>query len=357
MLYREVGQFKNSYIEDSQIFPLRQDRVAFGALLAFAVLLPTFASAYWLNAILVPFMIASLSALGLNILMGYAGQVSLGTGAFMAVGAVASYNFILRIPDIPFLLAFILGGLCAALVGIVFGLPSLRVRGFYLAVSTLACQFFVTWALTKFPWFSNYSTSGVISAQKMVLWGIPLDTPQSKYWVVLGIVIVLGFLAKNLVRSATGRAWMAVRDMDVAAEVIGIRMMHTKLLAFAVSSFYCGIAGALYTFAYLGNVEVTAFELDLSFRVMFMVILGGMGSILGSFLGAGFIVLFPIFLNTMVEASSRHWGWSFPAGFTSNMELLIFGMLIVFFLVVEPNGLARVWQIVKEKMRLWPFPH
>ncbi|MES2318680.1 MAG: branched-chain amino acid ABC transporter permease [Pseudomonadota bacterium] len=352
MFYREAGQFKTSYESDSQIFPIRQDRIALGALLLVAlVAVPFFASPYLLSAILIPFLIFSLAALGLNILTGYAGQLSLGTAAFMAVGAFASFNFIARLPGLPILLAFVLGGLCAAMVGIAFGLPSLRIRGFYLAASTLATQFFVVWCLTKIPYLTNYSTSGVITAQKIVILGYQFDSPASKYTLVLAIVALMALMAKNLVRSNVGRSWMAVRDMDVAAEVIGFRPMRTKLLAFAVSSFYCGVAGALYAYAYLGTVEPEAYNLDLSFRILFMIIIGGVGSILGSFLGAAFIVLLPVFLNILAH------GMSLPTSVASNLELMVFGALIIFFLIVEPHGLARLWQVGKEKLRLWPFPH
>lgn len=352
MFYREAGQFKTTYESDSQIFPIRQDRIALGILLLVAlVVVPFFASPYLLSAILIPFLIFSLAALGLNILTGYAGQLSLGTAAFMAVGAFASWNFIARIPGIPMLFAFVLGGLCAAMVGIAFGLPSLRIRGFYLAASTLATQFFVVWCLTKIPYLTNYSTSGVITAQKITILGHTFDTPQAKYALVLAIVALMALMAKNLVRSNVGRSWMAVRDMDVAAEVIGFRPMRTKLLAFAVSSFYCGVAGALYAYAYLGTVEPEAYNLDLSFRILFMIIIGGVGSILGSFLGAAFIVLLPVFLNILAH------GMSLPTSVASNLELMVFGALIIFFLIVEPHGLARLWQVGKEKLRLWPFPH
>ncbi len=352
MLYREAGQFKTTYEADGQILPIRQDRIAMALLLIVAfVVVPQVATPYFFSAILIPFLVLSLAALGLNILTGYAGQLSLGSAAFMAVGAFASYNFMLRVPGIPLLAAFALGGVCAAMVGIVFGLPSLRVRGFYLAASTLATQFFVLWALTKVRWFTNFSSSGVITAQKMTILGVDFETPDAKYLLVLGVVTVLALAAKNMVRSNIGRCWMAVRDMDVAAEVIGIRLMHTKLLAFAVSSFYCGVAGALYAYAYLGTVEPEAYGLDLSFRVLFMVIIGGLGSILGSFLGAAFIVLLPIVLSTVVHAAG------ISTAVASNLELMVFGALIIFFLIVEPHGLARLWQIAKEKLRLWPFPH
>ena len=358
MLYREAGQFKTSYAEDQQVFAIRQDRIAVTALLVLAfVVVPLVANQYWLSAILTPLLIFALATIGLNILTGYAGQLSLGTAAFMAVGAFAAYNFVLRVPGIPILVAFVLAGICAALVGIVFGLPSLRIKGFYLAVATLAAQFFVVWALTKFSWFSNHSSSGVISAQKIVILGYAFDSPTAKYMFTLAIVAVLALAAKNMVRSSVGRAWMAVRDMDVAASVIGIRLMQTKLSAFAISSFYCGVAGALYAYAYLGTVEPEGFNLDLSFRVLFMVIIGGVGSILGSFLGATFIVLLPIFLNTVAPMVEHALGVQMPAGLMSNIELIVFGALIIFFLAVEPHGLARLWQIGKEKLRLWPFPH
>ncbi|HEY0488247.1 MAG TPA: branched-chain amino acid ABC transporter permease [Telluria sp.] len=352
MFYREAGQFKTTYQSDGQVFPIRQDRVAMLVLVGLAlVLVPMIASPYMLSAILIPFLIFSLAAIGLNILTGYCGQLSLGTAAFMAVGAFASWNFIFRIPGIPMLLAFVLGGLCAAMVGIAFGLPSLRIRGFYLAASTLATQFFVVWCLTKIPYLTGNSSSGVITAQQINIFGYAFDTPAAKYMLVLAIVAVMALLAKNMVRSNVGRSWMAVRDMDVAAEVIGFRPMRTKLLAFAVSSFYCGVAGALYAYAYLGTVEPEAYNLDLSFRILFMIIIGGVGSILGSFLGAAFIVLLPVFLNIVAH------GMSLPTSVASNLELMVFGALIIFFLIVEPHGLARLWQVGKEKLRLWPFPH
>jgi branched-chain amino acid transport system permease protein len=413
MLYREAGQFKSSYAQDQQIFPILQDRIGVVAFLAFAfVVVPLIGDQYWLSAILTPFLILALATLGLNILTGYAGQLSLGTAAFMAVGAFMAYNFVLRLPWLGIIPSFILAGLCAAAVGIVFGLPSLRIKGFYLAVATLACQFFVLWAIQRWGWITNHSASGVITAQKVVIRGheigfvvvlasvlliagwfsrhtssiggksilaialaaavgaylgillgkvpfpsIEIVSPAAKYVFTLTLVTVMALLAKNLMRSETGRAFMAVRDMDVAASVIGIPMMKTKLLAFAISSFYCGVAGAVYAYTYLGTVEPEAFTLDLSFRVLFMVIIGGVGSILGSFLGAAFITLFPIFLNIVSGGISHAFGVEISHAMVSNLELIIFGGLIIFFLIVEPHGLARLWQVTKEKLRLWPFPH
>ncbi len=355
MFYRETGQLKTTYAADLQIFPIRQDRIAMVVLLVFAfIVVPFIGNDYWFSAILIQFLVLALAALGLNILTGYAGQLSLGTAGFMAVGAFAAFNFALRVPALPLLATFVLAGLTAALVGIVFGLPSLRIKGFYLAVATLAAQFFIEWALTKFGWFSNYSSSGVISAPRMAILGFAFDTPVRKYLLTLSIVTILALLAKNMMRSETGRAFMAVRDMDVAAEVIGIPLLKTKLLAFAISSFYCGIAGALWAFVYLGSVEPQAFDLNRSFQILFMIIIGGIGTILGSFLGAAFIVLLPILLNVSAHLIA---GGNVSSSLLSNLELIIFGGLIIFFLAVEPHGLARLWQIGKEKLRLWPFPH
>jgi branched-chain amino acid transport system permease protein len=358
MFYREAGQFRTTYEADAAIFPLRQDRIAIAVILLIAFVgIPLTASPYLFSAILIPSLILALAALGLNILTGYAGQLSLGAAAFMAVGAFASYNFVLRVPGIPILAAFAGGGAMAAAVGIVFGLPSLRVRGFYLAVATLAAQFFIIWCLTKVGWFTNYNSSGVITAQPIVILGYVFETPVAKYLLVLAIVVLMALAAKNMVRSNVGRKWMAVRDMDVAAEVIGIRLLSSKLLAFAVSSFYCGVAGALFAYAYLGTVEPEAYSLDLSFRILFMIIVGGVGTILGSFLGAAFITLLPIVLSTSVTYLDATLHLGIASSVASNVELMVFGALIIGFLIVEPHGLARLWQIAKEKLRLWPFPH
>jgi branched-chain amino acid transport system permease protein len=358
MLYREAGQFKTSYEKDAAIFPILQDRIGIAVVVvvAFAVV-PFVATPYLFTGILIPFLILSLAALGLNILTGYAGQLSLGTAAFMAVGAFATYNFMLRVPGMPILVAFVAGGICAAGVGILFGLPSLRIRGLYLAVATLAAQFFIVWFLTRVGWITNCSSSGVITAQQVVILGYAFTTPPAKYLLILSIVSVMALAAKNMARGNVGRSWMAVRDMDVAAEVIGIRLMRAKLLAFAVSSFYCGVAGAVFAYLYLGTVEPEAFNLDLSFRILFMVIIGGVGTVLGSFLGAAFVTLLPVFLSVTVRFLDSTLGLHIAESTISNLELMVFGGLIIFFLIVEPHGLARLWQIGKEKLRLWPFPH
>ncbi|AKJ31495.1 branched-chain amino acid ABC transporter permease [Caldimonas brevitalea] len=354
MLYRENGQFKTSYRADQQIFPIRQDRIAVGLLLAVAfVVVPGLAPEYTFRAILIPFLILSLAALGLNILVGYCGQISLGTGAFMAVGAYAAYNFHVRVEGLPLVVSLLLGGLCATGVGVLFGIPSLRIRGLYLAVATLAAQFFVDWAFLRIRWFTHDSASGSVSVSGLQVAGLPLETPAQKYYFCLITVLVFALLAKNLVRGAIGREWMAIRDMDVAAAVIGIRPVYAKLTAFAVSSFLVGVAGGLWGFIHLGAWEPAAFGIDRSFQLLFMVIIGGLGSIMGSFFGAAFIVVLPILLNQV----PGWFGLPLSTATASHLESMIFGALIVFFLVVEPHGLARLWSTAKEKLRLWPFPH
>jgi len=358
MIYREAGQFKTTYASDQAIFPILQDRIFVGlALLAAFVAVPLVADEYWLQAVLIPFLIYALAALGLNLLTGYAGQLSLGTGGFMAVGAYAAFKITSAFPALNVIVVFLLSGLIAACVGLVFGVPSLRIKGFYLAVATLASQFFLIWLFNKVGWFVNYAPSGTITAPPRTVLGVMVTGPQStaavRYLVALGFVVVFAFVAKNLVRGRVGRSWMAIRDRDIAAEIIGVRPLRTKLLAFGISSFYCGIAGAEFVFLYLGSAETLAFDIGLSFLVLFMVIIGGLGSVLGSFLGAAFIVLVPIFLTNVPHAI----GLNLPVALQKQIELMVFGGLILFFLIVEPHGLARLWQIAKEKLRLWPFPH
>lgn len=354
MYYRENGQFKSSYRADQQIFPIRQDRAFIIGLLVVAFLvIPFVASNYFLQAILIPFLILSLAAIGLNILVGYCGQISIGSGAFMAVGAYAAWNFGVRIPEMPLLFQILLGGVFATLVGVVFGIPSLRIRGLYLAVTTLAAQFFVDWAFLRIPYFTNYSPSGNVSVPALSFFGLPVQTPAQRYVFVLCFVVVFAVLAKNLVRGAIGRQWMAIRDMDVAAAVIGIRPVYAKLTAFAVSSFMIGVAGALWAYVHLGSWEPLAFDLNRSLQLLFIVIIGGLGSIVGSFFGAAFMVLLPVLLTNIPPML----GLPLAVDTASHIEHMVFGALIVFFLIVEPHGLARLWSIGKEKMRIWPFPH
>lgn len=358
MFYREAGDFKTSYREDSQTFPIAFDRWRYYAVLAVAFgVIPFVINDYWANAVFVPFLIYSIAAIGLNILTGYCGQVSLGTGGFMAVGAYACYKLMTAFPEVSIFIHVLLAGGITALVGVLFGLPSLRIKGFYLAVATLAAQFFLVWLFNKVPWFYNYSASGQISAPERTILGHavtgPATTATAKYLFCLVLVVILAWIARNLTRGTIGRKWMAIRDMDIAAEIIGVNPLTTKLTAFAVSSFYVGVAGALFFAVYLGAVEVgEAFGIQKSFLVLFMIIIGGLGSIFGSFAGAAFLVLMPVLLKNVLVGQL---GWA--TDLAAHLELMIVGALIVVFLIAEPHGLAQLWRVAKEKLRLWPFPH
>jgi branched-chain amino acid transport system permease protein len=335
---------------------LGRDRAAqlatLALLLVAGLLVPALANDYWFSAVLIPLLVFSLAGMGLNLLTGYAGQLSLGSAAFMAIGAFATYNFGLRVPGLPLLLSIAAGGLVAGLAGVVFGLPSARIRGFYLIVSTLTAQFLVEWVLTKFSWFSNDSASGVITAPPLLILGHDFSDPRGRYLLTLLIVAVLTALAHNIVSGAIGRNWMAVRDRETAAAVGGIPVLRSKLLAFAISSFYLGVAGALWAFTYLGTVEPHGFDLHRSFQILFIIIIGGLGSIAGNFLGAAFIVLLPIAIS--------HLGAQLLAGIVNpgqieNYQNILFGALIIFFLVREPEGLARLFQTLRDRARVWPL--
>src|SRR6056297_2841033 len=338
MFYREAGDFKTSYVEDGQTFPIKFDRYRYYAVIiaAFAVV-PFVINDYWVNAIFLPFLIYSIAAIGLNILVGYCGQVSLGTGGFMAVGAYACYKLMTAFPDVNILFHVMLSGGITAAVCVVFGLPSLRIKEFYLV-----------WLFNRVGWFYNYSASGQINAPERTVFGIPVTgaetAPWAAYLFCLVFTVVCAILARNLTRGMAGRKWMAIRDMDIAAEIIGVNPLRAKLTAFMISGFFVGIAGALFFAVYLGAVEVgEVFGINKSFLVLFMVIIGGLGSIFGSFAGAAFLVLLPVLLKNVLVGTL---GW--PTDLAAHMEFIIVGGLIIVFLVAEPHGLAQLWRVAKE---------
>jgi branched-chain amino acid transport system permease protein len=359
MFYRDAGQYKSSYAADRAVFPLREDRIGLAIILAVAFVgIPLFASDFVVKTVMMPFLVFALAAIGLNILTGYTGLISLGTAGFMGVGAYACYKLTTYFPGVNIIVWILASGFFSAAIGVLFGLPSLRIKGFYLAVATLAAQFFLQWCFIRIPWLYNYNASGAIEVPTRTLFGIPITGATAsfevRYLVVLTIVVFMTWIASNLVHGRIGRAWMAVRDMDIAAELMGIHLLKTKLLAFAVSSFYAGVAGALLVFVWLGGAEAgDVFAIRQSFLILFMVIIGGLGSLVGSFMGAAFISALPTILKFGLPAI----GIPIAGATAEHLNFMVIGALIIFFLIVEPHGLARLWQIAKQKLRVWPFPY
>lgn len=358
MFYRETGQFKTDYASDMAIFPIRQDRIGIAVILALALIVPFVASDFVLKTILLPFLALTVAVIGLNILTGYTGLISLGSAGFMGVGAYACYKLTTYFPEVNILVWIFVSGFFSAAVGVFFGLPSLRIKGLYLAVATLAAQFFLQWAFVRIPWLYNYNPSGAIEVPLRTLFGVPITGPTAsleiKYLICLGFVVLMTWFASNLVHGRIGRSWMAVRDMDIAAELMGIKLLDAKLLAFAVSSFYCGVSGAMFVFLYLGGAEAgTEFGIRLSFLILFAVIIGGTGSMIGSFLGGGFIVALPTILKFGLPAI----GIAITGATAEKIVFMIIGALTIYLLIIEPHGLARLWQIMKQKLRVWPFPY
>ncbi|KZL23267.1 branched-chain amino acid ABC transporter permease [Pseudovibrio sp. WM33] len=358
MFYRTSGQFKTTYESDQALFPIKQDMVLLVVILAaMYVVFPMFASEFTYKALLVPVLIYSLASLGLNILTGYAGQLSLGTAGFMGVGAYACYKITTIFPEMNIIVALFLSGFFSAAVGVAFGLPSLRIKGFYLAIATLASQFFLVWLFEKWAWLYNYNASGAIEVRTMDIFGLvvtgPNALPMVQYYFVLGIVSVVTFAMINLTRGRYGRTWKAVRDMDIAAELVGINLMRAKLSAFAVSSYIVGIAGALMVFFWKGAAEPNLFDIPMSFQIVFIAIIGGLGSVMGNFLGAILIVALPVVLNLLPEML----GLSIGSATMEHVNVMVVGSLIIMFLIVEPHGLARFWALIREKLIIWPFPH
>jgi len=355
MFYRESGYYKTTYESDMAIFPLPSGRIATaGFAVLFFVVCPLVLGEYWLSIINIC-AIAVVGALGLNILLGYTGQLSIGHGAFMSVGGYTAANMAVHI-DAPFWLTLPAGGAMAALIGLVVGIPSLRVKGLYLAIATLAAQFIIEWTLNHTPAISG-GVQASIEMPRPEIFGIILDTQAELYFFILPVTVLALVASINLVRSRIGRAFVAIRDQDIAAEIIGINVFHYKLLAFSISSFYAGVTGVLYTY-YFGIANYEAFQLPISIDYLAMVVIGGLGSILGSIFGAVFVTLLPIGIRFFMETVGVYFVEGvYLAQVIAQMRLILFGGLIMFFLVVEPEGLAKLWRNIRNYFRVWPFSY
>jgi branched-chain amino acid transport system permease protein len=355
MIHRECGVLKTTYEADMALYPLPIARWTVAALaVLFVLVLPLSVHEYYLSLVNLVF-IAVIGALGLNILVGYTGQISIGHGAFMSVGAYTAANVAVRL-DWPFWLSLPLGGLMAAAVGAVVGIPSLRIKGLYLAIATLAGQLIIEWIINHVTWISG-GIQASIEVPRPVLAGAVIDTQREMYFFLLGFVVLALGGTLNLVRSRVGRAFVAVRDHDIAAELIGIDIFRYKLLAFAISAFYAGVTGVLYTY-YLGVANYEQYQIVTSIDYLAMIIIGGLGSVLGSVFGAVFVTMLPIVIRYTMEAFG-HLFFSPQTVLNTipNLRLILFGLLIIVFLVVEPEGLNRLWRNIRNYFRVWPFAY
>lgn len=355
MINRECGVYQTTYEGDMALYPVPLARYAsLGAVVAL-LLLPLGLDSHAMSLVNL-MVLSSIGAIGLNLLVGYTGQVSLGQGAFMMVGSYTAALVTVRL-DMPFWVGLPAGGAMAALVGAFFGIPSLRIKGLYLAIATLAGQFIIEWVINHSTWISG-GVQSTLYVPTPTFFGLEIDNEYRRYFMVLPIAIAAYVGAQNIVRSRVGRAFIAVRDRDVAAEIIGVDIFRYKLLAFAVSSFYAGVAGALWTY-YLKIANYEHFTLATSISYLAMIIIGGLGSVLGSVFGAVFITMLPIMLVYVVEGGAALVGFEYAeiANFLANLRLIIFGGLIILFLAIEPEGLYRLWGSVRRYFRLWPFSY
>jgi branched-chain amino acid transport system permease protein len=320
----------------------------------FVVVIPLTLHEYFLSVANLVW-VAVIGALGLNILVGYTGQVSIGHGAFMSVGAYTAANLATRL-DSPWPVNLLAGGLMAALVGAVVGIPSLRIKGLYLAIATLAGQLIIEWTINHVTFISG-GVQASIEVPRPRLGPMVLDSQRHMYYFLLFFVVLAIVGTMNLMRSRVGRAFVAIRDQDIAAEIIGINIFRYKLLAFAISSFYAGVTGVLYTY-FLGIANYEQFQIGVSIDYLAMIIIGGLGSVLGSIFGAIFVTMLPIVIRYAMEA----FGGVFLSQATihnliPNLRLMLFGALIIVFLIVEPEGLNRLWRNIRSYFRVWPFAY
>lgn len=355
MFHRESGVFKTTYASDMALYPLPIAKWTIVVLaVIFGAIVPLSLHDYYLSILNLIF-IAIVGALGLNILVGYTGQISLGHGAFMSVGAYTAANLAVRL-DLPFWLTLPAGGLMAAAIGVLVGIPSLRIKGLYLAIATLAGQLIIEWTINHVPAISGGAQAS-IEVSRPDLFGFVLNTQGRLYYFLLFFAVLAIIATLNLMRSRIGRAFIAVRDQDIAAEIIGIDIFRYKLLSFAISSFYAGVCGVLYTY-YFGIANYEQFQLGVSIDYLAMIIIGGLGSVLGAVFGAMFVTLLPIVIRTIMEqVGSLFFSESALASMVSGTRLAVFGALIIFFLVIEPEGLNRLWRNVRSYFRVWPFSY
>jgi branched-chain amino acid transport system permease protein len=354
MLYRLAGIRHTTYLQTRQLFPLGFDRALIGIVIALALLAPWLASGLYLNSYLMPWLLWVTAALGLNLLMGGAGQVHLGYGAVMGIGAYAAGHAARQ--GVPFEIALLLGGLAAALIGTGFGAAALRVKGLYLAVTTLALQYLVDFVVMHVGAISGGSQASLQLPAARIL-GFAVRSDAGLYYVALAACAIVTVFMLNVRRTSLGRALAAVREKDYAAEILGVSAFRYKLLAFWVSSFVGGVSGALLAFCYYKAVSPEQFHIDLSIQMLAVVIVGGLGSVLGCFFGAALILLAPTILNQLISALSNGFGLKLSSDLATHAPLILYGALIVGFLLFEPLGLAKIYDNARKMFLVWPFRH
>jgi branched-chain amino acid transport system permease protein len=351
--FHPCGNFKERYEDELKVFTTDYGRfwTVTGLSILFAII-PFVSSSYTLY-ILNMIGIASIAAVGLNILVGFTGQISLGHGAFIGVGAYSA-AILATSWNLPIWISVPIAGFITAIVGMIFGIPSVRLKGLYLTIATLAGQFIIEYILVH--WESLTQGTMGITLPAASIFGMEISGDRRFFYVIFFSLCFMVWMAINIIRTKYGRAFIAIRDNDRAAEGMGIPVFGYKLLSFAVSSFYAGFAGGLWAY-YMISITSEPFNLLLSVEYIAMIIIGGLGSIAGSIYGAVFITLLNEALR-MITDMLMNMNITSGIGFNiAPMREFVFGLAIVLFILLEPKGIAEVWRIVKSSFRLWPFSY
>ncbi len=354
MFYRLSGVYHTSYASDRKLWKVPADRWQVIVVLILAILAPFYVSPLYLGSYVLPWVIWAAASLSLTLLMGLAGQLHFGFAAVMAIGAYASIHLVRF--GVPFEIALLLSGLIAAVIGAIFGGAALRVKGLYLVMATLAMQYLVDWVVVNVPAISGGAHATLRTPAVSFLF-MQIESLASRYWLALGWAVLLTLFYLNVKRTSFGRALVAIHDKDFAAAVIGVDPFKTKLMAFFTSSFMGGVSGAILAFCFYRAVTPEQFGFNVSIQLVAMVLVGGLGSTIGAYLGAGFVLLAPIFLTNFISTLAG-WGWvPVSQNFLSHLPLMIYGAMIIGFLLFEPLGLAKIYDNIRKYFLVWPFRH
>jgi branched-chain amino acid transport system permease protein len=352
MFFRQAGIHHTTYRGDRQLFPIPFDRLQVGALLVLGIAAPLLLSPLYMKSYMLPWLIWTAAALGLNLILGWAGQFHFGYAAIMGIGAYTAVHATLN--RVPFEIALLLAGAMSTVIGCAFAVTALRVRGLYLALSTLALQFVMDWVINKVPAVSG-GTQATIQAPPMRLLGVQVTSDAALYYVALAWCVLVTVFMLNLRRSGLGRALVAVREKDFAAAVIGVNSFYYKLAAFAMSSFIGGVSGAILVFTFYHAVTPEQFAVNVSIQTLAMVIVGGLGSIIGCYFGVAFILLLPGVVSNLIFAAAQWANLKIGIELLAHVPAFLYGILIIGFLLFEPLGLAKIYSNVRNYFIFWPF--